>query len=208
MSLEAYAEAVGAGLYLARPEDAKAFSTNAGNSTGNTLWETPLWLAKALSKAVGGFDLDPCAAKSDRRKARIKAQILLTEADDGLSVQWSRRSQSRKVFVNPPYGRGIAEWICKCFDEARRGCLVVGLIPARPDSNYWHRYIAGQADVFMLRGRLKFGDGTNSAPFPSCVVVWGNHELTSRIAAALPDAWHIPRQKAPTESKQPLLQSA
>ena len=190
-TLEAYAGAVGAGLYLARPEDARAFSTHAGNSSGNSLWETPQWLAKALSQAVGGFDLDPCAATSDRRRARVKAKILLTEADDGLSVPWRGR-----CFVNPPYGRGIGNWIRKCLEEARRGCVVVALIPARPDTHHWHQFIAGQADVFMVRGRLKFGDGENSAPFPSCVVVWGaNSDLIARLSSALPDAWHVPRQK-------------
>jgi transcriptional regulator with XRE-family HTH domain len=57
-TLEAYAGAVGAGLYLARPDARRGFLTHAGNSTGNTLWETPVWLAKALSHAVGGFDVD------------------------------------------------------------------------------------------------------------------------------------------------------
>lgn len=48
----------------------------------------------------------------------------------------------------------------------------------------------------MLRGRLKFGDGDNSAPFPSCVVVWGGcPEIIDKIAVALPDAWHVPRRE-------------
>ena len=190
-TLEAYAGAVASGLYLARPNDLRPFSTHAGNSSGNNSWETPADLAEALSAAVGGFDLDPCASTRDRRKARVKAKILLTEADDGLSVPWRGR-----CFVNPPYGRGVSEWMRKCFEEAQRGCIVVGLIPARPDSRYWHEYIAQRGDVFMLRGRLKFGDGANSAPFPSCVVVWGaDADLINRISLALPDAWHVPRSK-------------
>jgi transcriptional regulator with XRE-family HTH domain len=204
-TLEAYAGAVAAGLYLARPDDDRLFSTHAGNSSGNNLWETPIDLANALSGAVGGFDLDPCAASPDRRKARIKAKILLAEADDGLSVPWRGR-----CFVNPPYGRGMSNWIRKCFDEAQRGCVVVGLIPARPDSNYWHEYVAAHADVFMLRGRLKFGDSENSAPFPSCVVVWGaDPELIARLLQALPDAWHVPRRQAvPFETSALSLVSA
>jgi transcriptional regulator with XRE-family HTH domain len=189
-TLEAYASAVGAGLYLARPEEARPFLTHAGVSSGNNLWETPLWLAKALSEAVGGFDIDPCAATPDRRRARVKAKILLTEADDGLSVPWTGR-----CFVNPPYSHRTARWVRKCFEEARRRCVVVALIPARPDSNYWHRFIAGHGDVFMLRGRLKFGDGKNAAPFASSVVVWGaDTEMISRLSQALPDSWHIPQR--------------
>jgi transcriptional regulator with XRE-family HTH domain len=205
-TLEAYAGAVAAGLYLARPDEARPFSTHAGNSSGHNLWETPSALAKALSWAMDGFDLDPCAATTDRRKARVKAGVLLTEADDGLSVPWRG-----KVFVNPPYSRGLSAWVRKCLEESQRGCVVVALIPARPDTHYWHEYIAaGHADVFMLRGRLKFGDGENSAPFPSCVVVWGgDQDLITRLSLALPDAWHVPRQKPmPVERSEPLLLTA
>jgi transcriptional regulator with XRE-family HTH domain len=199
-TLEAYAGAVAAGLYVARPGDVRPFSTHAANSTGNNLWETPADLAEALSQAVGGFDMDPCAATADRRGARMKAKILLTEADDGLSVPWTG-----KVFVNPPYGRGISNWIGKCFEESQRGCAVVGLIPARPDSSHWHRFVANFADIFMIRGRLKFGDGANSAPFPSCIVVWGGDAaLISRLSDCLPKAWHIPRQR-PLAVEEPLL---
>src|ERR1700732_4352261 len=52
-TLEAYAGAVAAGLYLARPGDARPFSTHSGNSSGNNLWETPVRLADSLSQAVG-----------------------------------------------------------------------------------------------------------------------------------------------------------
>jgi len=210
-TLEAYAGAVAAGLYLARPNDVRPFSTHAGNSSGNNTWETPSDLAEALSQAVGGFDLDPCAATADRRRARVKAKILLTAADDGLSVSWSGLSSSLKVFVNPPYARGLSKWVRKCFEEAKRGCVVVGLLPARPDTHYWHQLIASHADVFMMRGRLKFGDGENSAPFPSCVVVWGaDADLIARLTAALTNAWHVPK-RMPTpfeDSARPLLQTA
>ena len=84
------------------------------------LWETPADLAEALSQAVGGFDMHPCAASADRRRTRIKAKIVLTEADDGLSVPWTG-----KVFVNPPYGRGISNWIRKCFEESQRAACAI-----------------------------------------------------------------------------------
>jgi site-specific DNA-methyltransferase (adenine-specific) len=50
----------------------------------------------------------------------------------------------------------------------------VCLIPARTDTHYWHDYIQGKAEVRFLRGRLKFGGGENSVPFPSAVVVFRN----------------------------------
>jgi transcriptional regulator with XRE-family HTH domain len=87
-TLEAYSGAVGARLYVAPSGAPRPFFVHAGNASGFSEWETPAALATLLTEAVGQFDLDPCAATSDRRAARVKARILLTAADDGLSVPW------------------------------------------------------------------------------------------------------------------------
>lgn len=41
---------------------------------------------------------------------------------------------------------------------------------ARTDTKWWHE-CAIQHEVRFIRGRLKFGDAKNSAPFPSAVIV-------------------------------------
>lgn len=47
------------------------------------------------------------------------------------------------------------------------------LIPARTDTAYWHEWVFGKASsIRFIRGRLKFGDGSGSAPFPSAVVIY------------------------------------
>ena len=51
--------------------------------------------------------------------------------------------------------------------------------PARTCSRWWHDY-AAKGDVLFLRGRLRFGDGENSAPFPSALVVFCNDILPKR----------------------------
>ena len=78
------------------------------------------------------------------------------------------------VFCNPPYGREIVRWVQKCFDETHSGdcpCAVM-LIPARTDTRWFHQYIYNQAEVRFIKGRLKFGNSANPAPFPSMVVVF------------------------------------
>jgi transcriptional regulator with XRE-family HTH domain len=185
--LEAFGAAVGAGLYLAKIGEPKVFFANAGNSSGHHGWETPADLAELLSEAVGGFDLDPCAATTVQKYARVKARVLLAVQDDGLTANWFG-----KVFCNPPYGRSLSRWIMKCAMEGERGATVVALIPSRTDTRYWHHHIAGKADVWMLKGRLKFGDGSTPSPFPSAIAVWnGDDELRNRLSEALPDAWHV-----------------
>ena len=80
--------------------------------------------------------------------------------------------------------------------EAERGATVVALIPSRTDTRYWHDHVATKADIWMLKGRLKLGDGATPSPFPSAIALWGGtSELVARLSAALPDAWHVPRQK-------------
>jgi len=45
------------------------------------------------------------------------------------------------------------------------------LLPARTDTKWFQDYCLNAEHVF-IRGRLKFGDAVNSAPFPSVVVVF------------------------------------
>ena len=52
------------------------------------------------------------------------------------------------------------------------------LIPARTDTKYFHNYIYKKAtEIRFIKGRLKFGDAKNSAPFPSMVVIFKRGEL-------------------------------
>ena len=88
------------------------------------------------------------------------------------------------MFCNPPYGRAIADWVRKGYEESRKpGTTVVMLIPSRTDTAYFHDWIFGKAsEVRFLRGRLKFtdedGNGEDAAPFPSAVIVWRSPEST------------------------------
>jgi site-specific DNA-methyltransferase (adenine-specific) len=46
------------------------------------------------------------------------------------------------------------------------------LLPARTDTVWFHKWIYPFADVQFVRGRIKFGNSNNAAPFPSMVVVF------------------------------------
>lgn len=87
---------------------------------------------------------------------------------------WHRIGGGYNVFCNPPYGRKIGAWVQKCYEESRKpNTLVVLLIPARTDTAYFHDYIYHKAkEIRFVRGRLKFGDAKQSAPFPSMVVIF------------------------------------
>ena len=163
----------------------------AAHSSAREDWNTPPDVVAALLGALGleAFDLDPCAPLQDG--SAVVASAKFTEAHDGLRQRWSG-----VVFCNPPYGRQASPaWTDRCRAAAESGeaALVVGLLPARTDTGWWHRNVAGNADVLLLRGRLKFGDGRAAAPFPSALVLWGaTPKQAAAVAAAFPRAWFLP----------------
>ena len=178
---------LGADAYLAPQGSVKAFYVHAGNSATSETWTTPKEFLEPLYTIFGTFDLDPCSPTSDGRTTFVKARAYFTEADDGLSLPWFGT-----VYMNPPYGRSIHHWTAKAKSEVGQGNaeVVVGLIAARPDTRYWHRDVAGSASIFFLKGRLKFGNAEQVAPFPSCLVVWGgSDDLVTKLQSALPEAW-------------------
>ena len=119
----------------------------------------------------------------------MPARIRWTEAEDGLKNPWAGL-----VFCNPPYGRLLSRWLAYCSLQATHGAVVIALIPARPDTQAWHRHIVGKASVIMLQGRLRFGGVRGSAPFPSALIIWGNPRLAEKIARHISGGWHIPIQ--------------
>tara|TARA_R110000824_G_scaffold92217_2_gene223850 strand:+ start:6010 stop:6486 length:477 start_codon:yes stop_codon:yes gene_type:complete len=137
-------------------------------SSKSTDWATPQHFFDKLEDIFGQFTLDPCTNDSN-----YKVKKRYTEDDDGLKQDWS----GNNVFMNPPYGRGIKEWIRKAYEEGQKdSTVVVALIPARTDTRYWHDYVMKADAIYFVKGRLKFGNGENSAPFPSAVVVFKKHD--------------------------------
>ena len=50
--------------------------------------------------------------------------------------------------------------------------IVVMLIPARTDTRYFHDFIQHRSEIRFVKGRLKFGNSKQAAPFPSMVVIF------------------------------------
>lgn len=130
-------------------------------SSKTCLWETPQNFFDELDREFG-FTLDVCALPENAKCLRY-----FTPEEDGLKQVW------RGVcWCNPPYGREIGEWVAKAREASRAGATVVCLLPARTDTAWWHSHVMEATEVRFVRGRLRFGGGENSAPFPSAVVVF------------------------------------
>ena len=75
--------------------------------------------------------------------------------------------------MNPPYGTETGKWLKKAYEESLDGATVVCLIPARPDSRYWHDIILPYAaQISFIKGRLHFSNSKNTAGFPSALVIF------------------------------------
>ena len=122
-------------------------------------WATPQDLFDKLN-AAWGFDLDVCADASN-----AKCDRFFSPEDDGLAQQWAPHT----CWMNPPYGREIGKWMAKAVTQHALGAKVVCLVPARTDTAWWHDS-AMKGQIHFIRGRLKFGNAKNSAPFPSALV--------------------------------------
>lgn len=133
-------------------------------SSATDLWATPQAFFEELDTEFH-FTLDPCALPTN-----AKCKKYFTPEDDGLFQDWG----GEVVFCNPPYGKAIRDWVFKCWHEAQKpNTTVVALLPARTDTTYFHKYIYNRAkEIRFIKGRLKFGDSKNSAPFPSMIVIF------------------------------------
>ena len=99
-----------------------------------------------------------------------------TISDNGLKQDWT----TEIVFMNPPYGREIKEWVGKAYYESIKGAVVVCLLPARTDTRWWHYYCM-KGEIRLIRSRLKFSGSKNSAPFPSAIVIFRNTQIKEHL---------------------------
>jgi site-specific DNA-methyltransferase (adenine-specific) len=129
------------------------------------VWATPQWLFEALNKEFG-FTLDPCTDGTNS-----KCKNFFSIFDSGLLKDWGTET----VFMNPPYSQ-CYDWMHKAYGASRDGATVVCLVPSRTDTDWWHKF-AMKGEIRFIKGRLKFGDATNSAPFPSAIIVFRPKEF-------------------------------
>jgi hypothetical protein len=134
-------------------------------------WCTPRKIWEPIQEFFGGrIDLDPCS----NHNSAVPAGQRICLPEDGLEKEWFG-----KVFVNPPYGRELKNWVLKGITEYLMGNIqeVVFLIPAYVDTKIWQQAIFGKASaICFLNGRVKFelnGETSQSAPMPCALVYIG-----------------------------------
>jgi len=125
-------------------------------------WLTPPELVIKLGK----FDLDPC---SPINAPFLHAKNNFTNLDDGLSKDWFGR-----VYLNPPYGRGMELWLEKLKFHGNG----IALIFARTETKCFFEYIWNDADaILFVKGRIRFynisGFQAGTPGAPSVFIAYG-----------------------------------
>lgn len=146
----------------------------AATSSRNVEWPTP-WPLFRRYDARYHFDLDVCASTENAKCARY-----FTRAEDGLAQDWTG-----VCWMNPPYKRGVIRcWVQKAAQEVAlgRALVVVALLPARTDTEWWHTWVMPHARIRFLKGRVTFEGAVGPALFPSAIATFPKRGLKHRLA--------------------------
>lgn len=103
-----------------------------------TTWLTPM----PLIKAMGEFDLDPCGYLEHQT-----ANHVMCWPTDGLKEPWCGR-----VWLNPPYGAGIRDWLWKL---CKHRCGTA-LVPARTETKWFQEAVKQCNAALFIEKRISF----------------------------------------------------
>jgi hypothetical protein len=133
-----------------------------------------------MIRALGEFDLDPCAPVE---RPWPTAKMHYTILNDGLSQPWRGR-----VWLNPPYGREVGKWLRRLAEHGDG----IALIFARTETLFFFDWVWSQADAALfLRGRIRFSNpdgspGNHSATFPSVLIAYGERNVKALEDSGIP----------------------
>ncbi len=147
-------------------------------TVGEETWLTPVEIVRSL----GPFDLDPATPQNGMPWRT--ATRMLKPSDDGLATFWPK---SDFVWHNPPYGKGMGEWLKKAANHGNG----LTLIFARTDTQAFHENVwrhPNATAVFFFEGRLQFcnpkGNKVGSAGAASVLIAYGK-KARARLEAAV-----------------------
>lgn len=121
-------------------------------------WYTPLELYERIcdvANAGQGFDLDPCAEPENR----LKTKHFWTAQDNGLDATKALPVGCRSVFLNPPYGQQMTQWVERFNNHFAEHTdhVQAWLVPARTKSGGCLRCEVWRLpDSSVMQRRLKY----------------------------------------------------
>lgn len=139
-------------------------------SSNDQTWETPLDLFNKLNYEFQ-FTLDVCALP-----LTAKCNNYYTPEINALEQDWN----GNICWMNPEYNNAYI-WMKKAYEESLKSyCIVVCLVPARTDTKWWDEFAMKASEIRFIKGRLKFGNSKNSAPFPSAIIIFDKYKRNNK----------------------------
>ena len=128
-------------------------------------WHTPVEYIEAARRVMGSIDLDPFS--DNLANERVKAERILTIADDALTCTWADPT-TRTVWLNPPYSAGLSsKAVDKFIEEYNYGSFdqAIVLMNSSTDTNWFHRMATICTALCFTKGRIAFiaDDGKKSS---------------------------------------------
>lgn len=186
-------------------------------------WWTPPEALEPIKRFMSAFCgtnpltfLDPATDESNP----TGATKFYTKADDGLALPWTGENMPRCVFVNPPYGKELREWVRKINEEAQKGAMIVALLPGqRFEQAYWqdNLFTYWLSGICFIRKRVRFIRGASgvrakSNPYGSMLWIFNagayrgsalmqEHLTALGVVIEAPRIWH-PAAPAPDEVEE------
>jgi phage N-6-adenine-methyltransferase len=147
------------------------YTGGAAMSSLDETWTTPKDFYNKCNQEFG-FGLDAAALQASTLVPDnwYGPDHPIEERRDAFLRNWGEDSAGAAIWLNPPYGKTIKAWMQKADEESQQGSTVVCLVPSRTDTAWFHDHCIHH-EVRYIRGRLKFGNSKNAAPFPSALVV-------------------------------------
>lgn len=161
-------------MELTADEPKKTRHPFSNRTDGRDEWLTP----PEIIKALGPFDLDPCAPIE---RPWPMAEKHFTILDNGLTKEWTGC-----VWLNPPYGDETGKWL-NCLAAHGNG---IALIFARTETTNFFKHVWPKASaIVFIEGRINFYRVTGrrakkNSGAPNCLIAYGI-ESAWRLARAV-----------------------
>ena len=127
-------------------------TVHVAQATGGMEWYTPDLILEIARATLGRIDLDP--ASSHAAQERVRAVRYDDVATDGLARQWHGR-----VWLNPPYARGLIDRFAhKLVEEVYAGHVSAALWLSNnaTDTGWFAEVASVAAAMFFPTGRIRF----------------------------------------------------
>lgn len=155
--------------------------TNTGTNTPFNIkdyWMTDPEVVRRLEEVLGfQFDVDVCGSPGNKKAPKVIADEHWWRVHpyiDSLTYDWN--SLGKYQFMNPPFTLKPA-FLARAEQMARRGGVIVGMVPHAPATAWYREMEQGISEIYMPDKRVNYlhpitGKRMNGVNFETVFPIW------------------------------------